>query len=90
MKSLIKRAAVALAAAVAGIANATAGVSNTEHPPSLHPDQSTKGVAGLPQGRGATGLSLEDLRVGPTGKVPAEVGSVGVPVRVAEDTKCKN
>jgi hypothetical protein len=91
MKSLMKRAAVALAAAVAGISNATAGVSNTELSPSLQPDQSAKGVAGvLPQGSGGTGLSLEDLRVGPTGKVPADIGSVGVPVRVAEDSKCKN
>ena len=34
------------------------------------------------------GRSFEDLRVGLTGKVSAEVGYLELPVRVADDAKC--
>jgi len=82
MKSLVKRLAVALAAAAAGIPNAVL-------PPSLHSDRSTEDVATVPGLTGETGLSFEELRVGPMGKVPAEIGPVEVPTRVAANPDCR-
>jgi hypothetical protein len=73
MKSLIRTAAVAVAAV--GISNIT--------PTSLHVGQITEDTAGASQGRASYGLSFEDLRVGPTGKVPVEVGKL--PVRVVQN-----
>jgi hypothetical protein len=80
MKSLLKTAAVALAAA-AGISNAAAGISNTAP---LYPDPTTD-AAKVPQISGGTGLSFEDLRVGPVGKVAVEIGSTKAPVRMADN-----
>jgi hypothetical protein len=88
MRSLFKRAAVVLAAVAAGISTAAAAISNTVPTPSLLPDHSTKDVAGVPEISGGTGLSFEDLRVGPMGKVSGETGSVKAPVRVAADGQC--
>jgi hypothetical protein len=87
MKSLVKRAAVALAAVV-GISNAAAGIANTVPPPSSYPDHTTEDAIGTPQVSGETGLSFEDLRVNAMGKVPVEVGSTEAPVRVAADSQC--
>ncbi len=70
MKGLVKAAAVALAAA--GISSAVAAS-----------DRTTEGAAGVPQIGGGTGLSFEDLRVDPRGKLPALIGSPWVPVPVA-------
>jgi hypothetical protein len=67
MKSLVKTAAVALAAA--GISSAVAA-----------PDRTTEDMARVPQVSGGTGLSFEDLRVDPSGKVP---GATGVPARLS-------
>ena len=75
MKGLVKTAAVALAAA--GISSAVAA-----------PDRTTEGTAIAPQIGGATGLSFEDLRVGPAGKVAVRIGATKVPVRVADNTPC--
>jgi len=75
MNGLVKSAAVALAAA--GISSAVAA-----------PDRTTEDTARVPQISGGTGLSFEDLRVGPMGKVAVGIGSTGVPVRVAADTPC--
>jgi hypothetical protein len=76
MKGLAKTAAVALAA-VAGISSAVAA-----------PDRATEGTGGVPQISGGTGLSFEDLRVDPRGKVRVGIGSTEVPVRVAGQTPC--
>ena len=62
MKGLVKTAAVALAAA--GISSAVAAS-----------DRTTEGTAEVPQISGGTGLSFEDLRVDPMGKVPVGIGS---------------
>ena len=55
MKGLVKTAAVSLAAA--GISSAVAAS-----------DRTIEGTAEVPQINGGTGLSFEDLRVGPVGK----------------------
>jgi hypothetical protein len=73
MKGLVKTAVVALAAAV-GISSAVAA-----------PDRTTEGTARVPQISGRTGLSFEDLRVDPKGKVAIGIVSTGVPVRLAAD-----
>ncbi len=70
MKGLVKAAAVALAAA--GISNAVAA-----------PDGTAEGMAKVPQLTEGTGLSFEDLRVDPRGKVPTRIGSPVVPVPLA-------
>lgn len=69
MKVLVKTAAVALAAA--GISSAVAA-----------PDRATE--ANVPQISG-TGLSFEDLRVNPMGKVPVVVGTAKMPLQHAEN-----
>jgi hypothetical protein len=79
MKGLVKTAAVALAAT---------GISNTVPPLFLYPDHTTEITAEAPQRGGGTGLSFEDLRVGPMGKVRVGIGSTEVPVRVAENSSC--
>ncbi len=68
MKSLVKTAVVALAAA--GISSAMAA-----------PDRTTEGTARVPQISGGTGLSFEDLRVSPMGKVPVGIEASRVPVQ---------
>jgi hypothetical protein len=80
MKTPIKTAAVAVAAV---------GISNAVTPVSLHVDQTAERTAGTAQASQPFGLSLEDLRVGLTGKVRADVGSADLPVRVADDTGCR-
>lgn len=77
MKDLVKKAVVALA--VAGISSAAAA-----------PDRTTEGAAKGPEKSGGTGLSFEDLRVAPTGKVPVRIGSTAVPQRVAGDNCAPN
>jgi hypothetical protein len=69
MKSLIKTAAVALAAA-AGISSAIAA-----------PDRTIEGTSRAPQISGGIVLSFEDLRVDPMGKVPVGTGATRVPVQ---------
>jgi hypothetical protein len=85
MKNLVKTAAIALTAA-AGISSAAAGISNTVSISSLYPDHTTEDAAKALQTAGGTGLSFEDLRVGPMGKVAVDLGSIEVPVRVAGTT----
>lgn len=68
MKGLVKTAAVALAAA--GISSALAA-----------PDRTTEDTAKVPQISGGTGLSFEDLRVNPMGKVPVGIAASRVPVQ---------
>jgi hypothetical protein len=72
MKGLVKTAAVSLAAA--GISSAVAAS-----------DRTIEGTAEVPQINRGTGLSFEDLRVGPMGKVAVGIGATRVPVRVAGD-----
>ncbi len=75
MKGLVRTAAVAIAAA--GISSALAA-----------PDPTAEDTARVTRISGETGLSFEDLRVGPMGKVLVAIGSTEVPVRVAGDTPC--
>ncbi len=75
MKGLVKTAAVALAAA--GISSAMAA-----------PDCAAEGMANVPQLSEGTGLSFEDLRVGPTGKVRVGIGSTELPGWALADGKC--
>lgn len=77
MKGLAKTAAVALAA-VAGISSALAA-----------PDRTTQDTAKVPQISEGTGLSFEDLRVGPAGKVRVGIGATKVPGRMFADGKCE-
>lgn len=79
MKALIRTAAVAVAAA--GLSNVT--------PASAHVNQTAERAPGAQLATAPFGLSFEDLRVGPTGKVSAEVGSTELPVRVADNPSCK-
>jgi hypothetical protein len=75
MKNLVKTTVVALAAA--GISSALAA-----------PDRNGEVAPVAPQISGGTGLSFEDLRVGPMGKVRVGIGSTEKPVRVAAQTPC--
>ncbi len=72
MKGLVKTAAVALA--VAGISSAAAA-----------PDRTTEDTAKVPQISGGTGLSFEDLRVSPMGKVPVGIVAARMPVQHVEN-----
>ena len=78
MKSLVKTAAVALAAA--GISSAVAA-----------PARTTEDAARVPQISGGTGLSFEDLQVSPMGKVPVGIGAARLPMQHAENciNNCK-
>lgn len=76
MKGLIKAAAlVVTAAGLSGVSPVSANISPTED------------VKGARLASTSFGLSFEDLRVGLTGKVSAEVG-FKLPVRVATDGRC--
>jgi len=78
MKGVAKTAAVALAAAVAGISSALAA-----------PDRTTQqDTAKVPQISEGTGLSFEDLRVGPAGKVRVGIGATKAPGRMYADGTC--
>jgi hypothetical protein len=81
MKVVIKAAAMALAAV--GISSAAAT------PTSDHVGRTTEDAAGVARGTAPFGLSFEDLRVGPTGKVSPEVGSTELPVQMAENNGCR-
>ena len=74
MKGFVKTAAIALAAA--GLSSGAAAV----------PDPVAEDTAKVPQISGGTGLSFEDLRVNPMGKVP--VGIESPPVRVQHAENC--
>ena len=76
MKSLVKTAAVALAAA--GISSAVAA-----------PARTTEDTARVPQISGGTGLSYEDLRVNPMGKVQVGIGAARLPMQHAENCSGK-
>lgn len=80
MKTLIRTAAVAVAAA---------GFPSVVSPVSAHVSQTAEGAEGGRLASAPFGLSLEDLRVGLSGKVSSEVGSTEVPVRIATDIKCR-
>ncbi len=72
MKGFVKTAAVALAAA--GISSAVAA-----------PNSTAEGPAKVPQISGGTGLSFEDLRVNPMGKVPVRVEAPRARLQHAEN-----
>jgi hypothetical protein len=74
MKTLVQTAVVALAATA---------ISNAVPASSAYVDRTTEDTVSGPQITGATGLSFEDLRVGPTGKAAVEIGPIEVPVLVA-------
>lgn len=78
MKSLVQTAVLALATAT--------GVSGNLPQTTVNPDHA-KEEAATAQLRGATGLSFEDLRVGPTGKAAVKIGPIDGPIRLA---KCKD
>lgn len=69
-------------AKMAALALAAAGTSNV----AATPDRTTENAAIATQIGGGTGLSFEDLRVGPNGKVAVGVGPTTVPVRVADNS----
>jgi hypothetical protein len=75
MKGLVGAAVVASVAA--GVPSAPAA-----------PDRKAEDAARAPGISGGTGLSFEDLRAGPTGKVAARIGNTEVPVRVADNSTC--
>jgi hypothetical protein len=52
-------------------------------------DRTMEDTAATPQGSAPFGLSFEDLRIGPTGKVPVAIGSTDLPVQMAENTHCR-